>query len=543
MSITVGLDFGTHQTKVCIENAANPAQKLYEFVEFLNSSNQPTVLFPSIVQINNDDTISYGFVNDKECKTIEIESTIKPKMEILPEPVLKLPDKPLKSKYPLKPTEEKKGKITWKEQLQKLKSNELNNNSALQNWKDECKMIDRKHDEMLEIWGENVKIVEEKYKSEVYLWNKKTNELKQQYNKKINEWELNRKVDLNFRYFKLASFSGSNHWNHQINPDIICVLYIAHILFILQEKLGEEFFLQMGIPSGINDYISKAQQKKAYTILVAAYKIVELYQTKESFHEEKYYALIEMVDNSNYTEDDILRYGLNVLPEAYAGLSSITQQKRLETGMSLLVDIGGGTTDIAFFTIWDNQPDIHAVISLPKGLNYIFEQYMLINRNKTISDVQQLFFHKQGRESLFRVSINKYKEELLYAVNQMVQKIQESFDLRKEFHNLDTSKLKAALKNRPVIFCGGGALYSSMHTSFSYFTDLKLINKNLLNIPFVLNQNIDDDLYTILATSFGLSIPLENDVVLTPIEKVFNHIIDPDVHKNDYNYEHGMSDT
>ena len=54
MSYTVGLDFGTHQTKVCIEDASNPAQKIYEFFEFEDLNGNKSVLFPSIVQINND---------------------------------------------------------------------------------------------------------------------------------------------------------------------------------------------------------------------------------------------------------------------------------------------------------------------------------------------------------------------------------------------------------------------------------------------------------------------------------------------------------
>lgn len=56
MNLTVGLDFGTHQTKVCIEDATNPAQKIYEFFEFKNPFGKASVLFPSIVQINEDDT-------------------------------------------------------------------------------------------------------------------------------------------------------------------------------------------------------------------------------------------------------------------------------------------------------------------------------------------------------------------------------------------------------------------------------------------------------------------------------------------------------
>ena len=63
-----------------------------------------------------------------------------------------------------------------------------------------------------------------------------------------------------------------------------------------------------------------------------------------------------------------------------------------------------------------------------------------------------------------------------------------------------------------------------------------------MNIPFVINHNIEDELFTILATSYGLSIPLENEIILTPIEKVFNHLEASDSDQNDYGYRHGLSD-
>ena len=44
-----------------------------------------------------------------------------------------------------------------------------------------------------------------------------------------------------------------------------------------------------------------------------------------------------------------MTFGIDALPEAYAGLVSLTQKRKLEKGMNLLVDIGGGTTDIAIF--------------------------------------------------------------------------------------------------------------------------------------------------------------------------------------------------
>lgn len=34
MSYTIGFDLGTHQTKICIQDASNAAEKNYEFLEF-----------------------------------------------------------------------------------------------------------------------------------------------------------------------------------------------------------------------------------------------------------------------------------------------------------------------------------------------------------------------------------------------------------------------------------------------------------------------------------------------------------------------------
>ena len=110
----------------------------------------------------------------------------------------------------------------------------------------------------------------EKHSREIELGKNKNNDLQKEYDKKLLEWEKNGKEKLHFQYFKLSSFSESISWNHQINSDLISVWYIAYILFILQEKLGTEFFLQMGIPSGINHEILQVQKNKAFTLLLAA---------------------------------------------------------------------------------------------------------------------------------------------------------------------------------------------------------------------------------------------------------------------------------
>jgi hypothetical protein len=548
MSYTVGLDFGTHQTKVCIEDASNPAQKIYEFLEFNDGMNNKTVLFPSIVQINKDETVSYGFVDNINCKTVNSTKTIKPKINLLPRPVLELPEGPYKENYPAKPKKEKKKiNLSWKEQLQQLKKGKSQNSNykaLLKEWELKCKKIDLKYKNQHEQWLQIVQEKKLRYKYNLNEWEKKNKSIQSAYNIKLKEWEDNRVDKLRFRYFKQATFSNSIKWNHDISPVKISVWYLAYILLLLQAKFGEDFYLQMGIPSGINENILKKQKKIAYAILISAYKLVEHFKTKKDFVEAKYSDLLKLTEiNDNYSEEDLLYYGIKVVPEAFAGLSSITQQKRLETGMSLLVDIGGGTTDIAFFTIREEQPDIHGVISFPKGLNFIFEQYIIQNKHLSISDVQKHFLKKKGDILLFSSSIDKYREELVSKAQNMVSEIRTSFRSRYNYHRLPITRLNNAFKNRPVVFCGGGAIYKSMQKPLLDFTDIKIINKNLLNIPSILNRNIDEKLYTILATSYGLSIPLENDIKLTPIDKVFNHIDNPDLDNNTYNFEYGLTDT
>ena len=81
-----------------------------------------------------------------------------------------------------------------------------------------------------------------------------------------------------------------------------------------------------------------------------------------------------------------------------------------------------------------------------------------------------------------------------------------------------------------------------MRTSVLNFTDKKLINKNLLNIPSILNKDIDEKIFTILATSYGLSIPMENEIYLTPMEKVFNHLEAYETDVQHHGFEHGLTD-
>jgi len=59
MNVRVGLDFGTHQTKVCV-NYQKPGQvQVFEFINF-GTKDSPNLFLPSILNIHEDDRISVG---------------------------------------------------------------------------------------------------------------------------------------------------------------------------------------------------------------------------------------------------------------------------------------------------------------------------------------------------------------------------------------------------------------------------------------------------------------------------------------------------
>lgn len=348
-----------------------------------------------------------------------------------------------------------------------------------------------------------------------------------------------KKKEYIFRYFKLATFSNQR-WQYEINPEIMSVWYLTFILFKLQEKYGNNFFTQMGVPCSLNSRDTEKQKTTAYKILISANSLISKYVNIDTFLKVKYTELLQNTKLLDYTEQDIIDYGLNIMPKAFAGLSSITQQGKLAKGMHLLADIGGGTTDIAFFTIVNDLPNIHAVISFPQGLNYIFEEYSQANNLLAMSKVQQLFRNNQED---FEDFVAYYHILLKDNTDKMIQRVEQEFANRKAIHGLSISKLRSALQDNHIVYCGGGSMYNSMRIALSNFTDIRLINKELLSIPYIKNKNIDVSLFTILATSYGLSIQLENEITMTPIEKVFDHLPRRKKEEYDWRNEHGLLDT
>lgn len=202
MSYTVGLDFGTHQTKVCVEDASNPAQKIYEFFEFDDPVGSKSVLLPSIVQINQDDTLSYGFVDENNCKVMSQVDVPKPILELPQEPKLELPIQPPKRPMPSKPKKPDLKGLSLNDQL----TYQQNFKKELLSWENENKQIDEENKRRTEEWELECHAIRIDYEYDLEEYESEKVRNQEVFEKALTDWE-NACSPKN-------KFSGTSNWLH-----------------------------------------------------------------------------------------------------------------------------------------------------------------------------------------------------------------------------------------------------------------------------------------------------------------------------------------
>lgn len=62
--ITVGLDFGTHQTKLCVEKKEG-VECSYTFLKFKDDKSIDHYTIPSVINIDDHGLLSYGYIPQK----------------------------------------------------------------------------------------------------------------------------------------------------------------------------------------------------------------------------------------------------------------------------------------------------------------------------------------------------------------------------------------------------------------------------------------------------------------------------------------------
>lgn len=540
MSYIIGFDLGTHQTKICVQDATNPAEKTYQFFEFDMPDGSHTVLFPSIVQVNKDHTISYGYSNEDDCLILGGNCGEKPTLELLEEPTTpELPQYVAPKKHPPKPKFD-----PWLDNLKKLKGQKTD----IDIWEEKCQALDAA---AKKAWDKECARINEAYQKQVAEIRKKNEAIETKYQKYLKAWEeASRPQKLIFRYFKLHALTGVGTWTcRYVKSEDVCVWYIAYILLKLKESYGDDVSIQFGVPCGASEtQRDKVITNCTYRVYIAAQDLADNFDSIDEYLDSPYERLLELTQYKRINNEVINEYVFDDLPEAFAGLVAVTLQKKLDKGFHLLVDIGGGTTDMALFCVnHDNwKPDVIYVTSFPNGINHILEATSVANK-QPMEILQETFLRSPSHHS-FRHPICSYHSILRREGEDVSTKIKKSFTGSFYHHGRKLPELEKALKNQPVIFGGGGGAFQELHIPLQSFTDLRKINKGMLGIRNLLTTGIDEKTFPILATSYGLaSYEKEYGETLkcTDISIAFKTFLPrKDKGRSIYDrYEHGLSDT
>lgn len=460
--IRVGLDFGTHQTKICVSRIPDEGHGVpeYEFFQFVDQKGEVQYFIPSVVQINKDNTLSYGYVdpkNEKDCMPL-------PRMKVVN--YVDIGDiedaaEELYSKYTVGEDDEDESKAVLKEML-----------------RNKC-----------EIDKSTYKVRSEKAQA-------KYDEEMSAYNKDKNL----------FRYFKQATFA-EYPWECKIEPEVLCVWYIAYIIFLLEDRYPEGFAINMGVPTDDKNYHQK--QELGTRILLTAYHLVEevYHQDLRAFLKEKVNDLIGKTFLLPFSEDEKEYNRINIFPEAYASLIGLTSRGKLSEGMSINADIGGGTTDISFFIVKNRTPHIYKYWSIPCGLNYIAEMSGF--------DYSEKDFVKNAHKDII-AKFNKKKEDIVYNLERnLIEMVRERGILK--------SNLIKALKDRILVYNGGGSTYSQISTPINLFSDVKVADADLWSEEIVKDKTKVGKLFNLLTTAYGLSVSEDDsEVVLRDFDNLLS---------------------
>lgn len=316
------------------------------------------------------------------------------------------------------------------------------------------------------------------------------------------------------RYFKQSAFYPTDSGMSNKDAMYYSTWFISYILFDLEELYGKNFSIQMGAPTD-SSHVNEAKQI-ATRIIASAYRLVEdiFENNKDAFLSTPISQLLEITEIIEYSDEIKDEYVLLVFPEAYACLKPLISQRKIDIGMSLMIDIGGGTTDISFFTIENNMPQVYDFFSINKGLNYL-----------TCAEEKERKGYIVESESEID---NSRKEIFTHEINGICKTINKSLysELKKQT-KIRASILYKALQDRPIVYCGGGSTFPTLRVEYDGYKNVKLISSTEWNSKCVsqIEDIVAKNLCPILSTAYGLSISTEHDnIQMKPLRDIFESV-------------------
>lgn len=117
-----------------------------------------------------------------------------------------------------------------------------------------------------------------------------------------------------------------------------------------------------------------------------------------------------------------------------------------------------------------------------------------------------------------------HRKELSSKLDNLIEYVKQQFMIHTSLARLRVEAITEAMQGCPIVYCGGESVYPEMRVRTSFFSDIRLVDKTTLSIPNLKNRSISDEHYTILATSYGLSVPQFEEPVMKDLSQLFKII-------------------
>jgi len=276
---------------------------------------------------------------------------------------------------------------------------------------------------------------------------------------------------------------------YPFSPEFLSVIYICNVLFTIKENYmgkassdkaikggflnklfssnakGEDvrFTIQLGIPTEWSQIKNLRRKRKFENILLIAELLQKEYKTHEAFlnatsqelsnNVKSIYGLNTFSSSKDF--DDLLNSkGISVFPETGAGLTFIVKTRQLLPGYYAIMDIGGGTTDISFFSV-----------EVGNSIKYLASESYIIAANNVYkhlaSQVSSIVaLHETERQVQNAISSGEWKNN-----PQLIDALQKvNKDLKKMVYKLFNKRIyhfRPGMVNKyndqPIIMYGGGS--------------------------------------------------------------------------------------
>ena len=586
-SYKIGLDFGTHQTKICLEDSSDRRNKRYFFHRFADGEGQEHYTLPSVVMVKKDRTLAYGYVDEEQALQTQItpltEEPSKPNLVLWPyPPEPKLPDLPVLGEAPQKPDYDEilmrrprpempqppevqsqdsaepmpqvfhdlsdLGSILEDQQEIKSKSKSFGELMVEYQKAKQCYEIElKKYNRWLEkekfkvdyVYAEQMRHYREQldhYKSveamrekmmksyedkcrDVDIHNENCKRQMSQrvadYEKALKLWNEERETPhpIVMRYFKQAIFSSGLVWRYEWSPMLVSIWYLTFVFFDLDEKYGtENLIVCMGASSGTKTW--QKNKEMATQVILSVYHLIEdvFHHDRQAFLSCTVDDLVKLTTIEPYSNDAIF-----VFPEAYANLNPMAVSGKFGNGMNMVIDIGGGTTDISLFSApHGEEVMIYDYVSIPYGLNAVED-----------------------------IGVDGYKSAVSRDMSNIVRRIES----HARFIGIPEHEISRVLQKRPIVYTGGGSTRSVLCCGYAGFNDIKHVRDNV-GVNILIEDRLEVfRLMAILSTALGLAMCKEkkgDEIKLQSLRELFKNVEEAYNEKRhgDSNdrYEHGHSD-